>query len=283
MTTIANQPPNPERVYERCQFEMHDAPEDVKGYALLLCLTTGELITNDTLMNAIQMGMNMLPRVAPTGGDRVRITELLTDEVRHCYMNDHLARALGGDPSAIDYFSPSAEGLARAFGQDPGVTTSMTELPGAESLLAIPQLITDGMTQGMSGQGSYLWSLFAVFNMCIDRAASMMIEDSLNGSFGPLARMNGSIAVDEAGHAQTGFHHLREVCRTEEGRREAQVALDAIWPVSLTMFDMMRPQQAADLLRLGLLDHTHAELKTKYINVTVPLLEGLDLGVPTAA
>ena len=85
-----------------------------------------------------------------------------------------------------------------------------------------------------------------------------------------------------SGHAQTGFHHLREVCRTAAGRQEAQVALDAIWPVSLAIFDMMPPPAAALLIRLGLLDHTHAELKEHDIAVTAPLLEGLGLCVPTA-
>jgi hypothetical protein len=304
MTTTATEFVKPERIYEPLQFELHDAPEDVKGYSLLAALCTGELITNDTLMDAITMGFNMLPRLAPTPGDRVRITELLTDEVRHCYMNDHLARALGGDPAALDYFSASglATGVTAAAppfllaqiadhvetDSDESEEQDASSAPlvhTGEGLAALPQLITKGMGGAMTGgdSGSYLWTLFAVFNTCIDRAAGILIHDTINSSFAPLARMNRGISVDEAGHAQAGFHHLRDVCATTEGRDEAQAALDAIWPVSIALFETLPPEGVAESVRLGLLEHTHAELKAKYIDAAVPLLDGLGLCVPSAA
>jgi 1,2-phenylacetyl-CoA epoxidase catalytic subunit len=234
----------PEPIYTPLQFELDDAPDDVKQHALTLTLFTGEVFTIPGIIDSVLATRARAEALAPTPADFVRINELFTDELRHFYMYDGLARELGFDPSTIDL--ASYEGFSEAHFKE------------VEN-----------------------WADMSAYNMLIDRFAGMLLADSNDASFAPLARINRTIATDEAGHAQTGYHHIRSLCETSQGKEEAQVAINCRWAGALAMRKLLPVEVETDMIRLGLRKKYGFELMDEFIATTTPLIENLGLKVPS--
>ena len=84
--------------------------------------------------------------------------------------------------------------------------------------------------------------------------------------------------VDAYGHVK-----LRDMVRTEEGRAEAQAAIDRWYPRGLDMFGRANSRRAARYQHWGLKRRSNETARTEYMAEVAPLIEGLGLTVPNAA
>jgi 1,2-phenylacetyl-CoA epoxidase catalytic subunit len=241
MTTMNQQ--KPLRKYAAGQFEASTMPadEEYRGAIIRLIRETGELASNPEYIKHTSL-LPELVKMGPTPADRVRMAEYYADEMRHGYIFEGLLNELGVDTT------------------DPSMYTSIEAL--------------NLMTEISS------WESLAVFNTLFDRAGGMQLQNYETSSYAPLQRTGVFVARDEAGHAAMGVQHLRNSCRTAEGRQVAQEALDYWYPISLDMFGTTNGKRQWRYIEMGLKTKSNAELRQEFIEEVDPLLESLGLTVP---
>lgn len=233
----------PMRKYAPGQFEANTMPDDeeYRQAVIKLIAETGELASNPEYIRHTSL-LPQLVKLGPTPADRVRMAEYYADEMRHGYIFEGLLQELGVDTT------------------DPSMYTSI------EALNLMGEIKT--------------WESLAVFNTLFDRAGGMQLQNYETSSYAPLQRTGVFVARDEAGHAAMGVQHLRNSCRTEEGRARAQEALDYWYPISLDMFGTSKGKRQWRYIEMGLKTKTNDELRQEFIDEVDPLLESQGLTVP---
>lgn len=125
------------------------------------------------------------------------------------------------------------------------------------------------------------WGEHAALCALTDRVGCFQQEEQLDCSYLPYAE---SIRTEyfpfEKRHAGRGRHWLQELCRTEEGRREAQTAVDVWWPRALDMFGRSDSQRQYRFIYYRLKERTNEERRQAYIEVVGAELAKLGLTVP---
>lgn len=233
----------PLRKYSPGQFEAKTLPADDEYRAAVVYLLkeTGELASNPEFIRHTSR-IPELVKLGPSPADRVRMAEYYADEMRHGYIFEGLLRELGVDTT------------------DPSMYTSIEAL----------NLMADIKT----------WESLAVFNTLFDRAGGMQLHNYETSSYAPLQRAGVFVARDEAGHAAMGVQHLRNSCRTNEGRAECQTALNYWYPIALDMFGTTHGKRQWRYIEMGLKTKTNNELREEFIAEVDPLMESLQLVVP---
>src|SRR6188474_1390047 len=74
------------------------------------------------------------------------------------------------------------------------------------------------------------WPEFCVIKMLADLAEILQVEDLLHCSFVPLRNVGRMTMPEEKFHAAFGKDFCTELCKTDEGRREVQQAIDDYAP-----------------------------------------------------
>jgi ring-1,2-phenylacetyl-CoA epoxidase subunit PaaA len=240
MTTAVEKPM---RIYGPGQFEAATLPDhdDYRNAIVKLLKETGEMSSNPEYMRHTKE-LAAFVDMAPAPADRVRIAAYYADEMRHGYIFEGLLTELGVDTT------------------DPSMYTSI------EALNLLGEIRT--------------WESLAVFNALLDRAGGMQLLDYVDSSYGPLARAGVFVGRDERGHAAMGLQHLRDACRTEEGRARAQEALHYWYPIALDMFGTSTGKRQWKYIEWGLKTKSNEELRQEYIAEVGPVLEACGLTVP---
>ena len=99
----------------------------------------------------------------------------------------------------------------------------------------------------------------------------------------PLDRALPRIIQEEKTHVGYGHVKLRDMVRTEEGRAQAQAAVDRWYPRGLDMFGLANSTRASRYQHWGLKRRSNETARAEYIAEAAPLIEGLGLTVPDAA
>lgn len=232
----------PARIYHPGQFEAHNIPEgEYRDLVVRLCRETGEMASNPEYIKQVKKLVGFVD-LGPTAADRVRIAAYYADEMRHGYI---------------------FEGLLHELDED---TTDPTQYSSIEALNLLGDIDT--------------WESLAVYNTLMDRAGGMCLLDYETSSYAPLARAGMFVGRDERGHAAMGQQHLEAACKSEEGRRIAQEALEHWWPVAMAMFGRSESKRQWRYLELGLKTKTNDEMRQAFIDEITPLLERAGLEVP---
>lgn len=100
------------------------------------------------------------------------------------------------------------------------------------------------------------------------------------GSYKPFARIFEKIIKDEHVHIAHGFRIVKNACKSEGGRAEAQKALDRFWPMALDLFGRSDSYRSKLYLKWGMRRTANEELRRAYIKRMRPRLEHLGLVVP---
>ena len=124
------------------------------------------------------------------------------------------------------------------------------------------------------------WIDLAWFHALIDRVGLYVGVEWVGSPYEPLAEASPQLEADEIFHTKSGFLHLREICATPEGKAAAQERLHKWWPAALDMFGKSTSTNAPIYVKWGIKQHTHEELRQKYIVEAVPEIERLGLVVP---
>ena len=124
------------------------------------------------------------------------------------------------------------------------------------------------------------WCDVAWFHALIDRVGLYVGIEWMASTYEPLAKVSPRLEREEQFHADTGIRHLRQIVKTEDGRREAQDLLHKWWPAGLDMFGRSDSKNSETYVKWGIKTQTNEELRQQYIRETVPLIEALGLDVP---
>lgn len=124
------------------------------------------------------------------------------------------------------------------------------------------------------------WVDISWFHALIDRVGLYVGIEWMSATYEPLAKVSPRLEREEQFHADTGFKHLQDIVRTEDGRRQAQDLLHKWWPAALDMFGRSKSKNSDIYVKWGIKVHGNEELRQMYIAETVPLIEALELDVP---
>lgn len=216
----------PVRRYAPHQFEASTIPDgDYFDSVVRLLRETGELASNPEYIRHVKELADMVD-LGPSTADRVRMAAFYADEMRHGYVFEGVLQELGVD------------------------TTSPEMYTSIEALNLINTIKT--------------WADLAVFNTLLDRAGGCQLLDYAESSYAPLARAGVYVGRDERGHAAMGLQHLRDVCRTREGRAEAQRSVERWYPISLDMFGTSTGRRQWKYIEYGLKTKSNEQLRNEF-------------------
>lgn len=124
------------------------------------------------------------------------------------------------------------------------------------------------------------WIDVAWFHALIDRVGLYVGVEWVGSSYEPLAQVAPGLESDEEFHTRAGFLHLKEICKTPEGKAAAQERLHKWWPAALDMFGRADSKNSPAYVKWGIKSHTNEELRQRYIREAIPEIEKLNLQVP---
>lgn len=124
------------------------------------------------------------------------------------------------------------------------------------------------------------WIERGFFSFLGEAAVLEVLKEMEQSSYRPIAEMCPSVIAEERVHVAHGKRIVREYCRTESGRAEAQRALLRWWPVALDTFGVSASGRSALYVKWGLRMYSNEEARRRFIALTVPKLQELGLEVP---
>lgn len=228
----------------RDKIEAPDAPKMPAEYQALLKRVLR--IQADCEIGGPHLYVKQWLLTAPSADDQWMLAKVAGEEIDHFRKINRLLNELGEDASELMYVEKSRRGL-EAFRQ------------------TMPT-----------------WADVAAFGFLIDRVGQYQLEEFVDCSYAPLERTLPRIIQEEKTHVGYGYVKMRDLVRTEEGRDQAQAALDRWYPRGLDMFGRASSRRAARYLHWGLKRRSNEAARTEYIAEVTPLIEGLGLTVPDA-
>lgn len=124
------------------------------------------------------------------------------------------------------------------------------------------------------------WAERGFFAFISEAAAFAQIEEFSQSSYKPIADMTEKILRDEKGHIAHGFRIVRDMCKSEAGKAEAQHALNRMWAATLDLFGRSDSARSAAYVRWGLRRLPNGEARRRFAAATRPKIEKLGLTVP---
>jgi len=128
------------------------------------------------------------------------------------------------------------------------------------------------------------WADWAVFGFLIDRVGQYQLDEFVNCSYLPLARQlppfDSQILEEEKGHVQYGLLKAAELCRTEDGKKRVQSAVDKWFIIALDMFGKSDSWRDERYIDWGLKRRTNSEARAQYLAEVTPVIQKLGLVVP---
>jgi len=154
---------------------------------------------------------------------------------------------------------------------------------GLADELGIPAEATDPKVKrplSIFGFPLKTWPEFCVIKMLADLAEILQVEDLLHCSFVPLRNIGRITMPEEKFHAQFGKDFCTELCKTEDGRREVQQAIDDYTPYLPQFFGAAVSKNNETYRKYGLKERTNAEMREDFLNRARAVVESLGLRFP---
>ena len=124
------------------------------------------------------------------------------------------------------------------------------------------------------------WGDVAVFGFLMDRVGRYQLEEFIDCSYKPLEDILPDIMREEEGHVNYGTAKLVELCRTEDGRAEAQEAVDRWYPLALDSFGQSESKRSERYIHWGLKRRTNGQQRAEFIEEVRPLIAKMGLREP---
>ncbi len=166
----------------------------------------------------------------------------------------------------VDHYMRGAK-ILHDLGVD---TTFMLKTPLQERQLYGTEAVKDINT----------WAERGFFSFLGEAAVLEQLKEMLESSYKPIAEMAVPVIKDEKVHVAHGYRIIRDMCQTEEGRAEAQTALNRMWAVALDVFGKSDSVRSRLYLKWGLRKYSNEEARQRFIKMAAPKLEALGLTVP---
>ena len=124
------------------------------------------------------------------------------------------------------------------------------------------------------------WGEMGAFGCLIDRVGQFHLEDFGECSYLPVARIIPRILREEKMHIAHGEKILRDLCKTPEGKLEAQAAVDKMYPRGLDMFGRSDSRRSEQFRKWGIKGRRNAESRQAYRDTVDPAIVALGLTLP---
>ena len=124
------------------------------------------------------------------------------------------------------------------------------------------------------------WGEMGAFGCLIDRVGQFHLEDFGNCSYLPVARLIPRILKEERMHIEHGERILRTLCETEQGKEEAQAAVNKMYPSGLDMFGKSDSTRSDQFREWGIKTRTNSESRKAYKDTVDPVIIELGLELP---
>ncbi len=154
---------------------------------------------------------------------------------------------------------------------------------GLADELGIPPEATDPSVKrplSIFGFDLKSWPEFCVIKMLADLAEILQVEDLLHCSFVPLRTIGRVTMPEEKFHAQFGKDFCAELCKTEDGRRDVQQAIDDYAPYLPQFFGASGSKNNETYRKYGLKERRNEEMRADFLNRARAVVEALDLRFP---
>lgn len=181
---------------------------------------------------------------APTAEDLWKLGKTATEEVDHFRKMNHLLNELGHDATWV-VWRPREDRYVEAFRAD---------MP--------------------------TWGDVSAFGFLMDRVGRYQLEEFIDCSYQPLAEVLPDIMKEEEGHVNYGTVKLLQLCRTPEGRAEAQEAVNRWLPLALDSFGNSESRRSERYIHWGLKRRTNRQQREEFLAEVKPLFAKMNLELP---
>ena len=127
------------------------------------------------------------------------------------------------------------------------------------------------------------WEDFSVFGFLIDRVGRFQLEEFIDCTYLPLARVveDPDIIREEEGHVDFGTNCTAEfAAKGGESKERIQKAVDYWYAKGLDMFGNSNSRRSERYRHWGLKRRTNTQARQEYIREVNPLIEAMGLSVP---
>ena len=124
------------------------------------------------------------------------------------------------------------------------------------------------------------WPEFCVIKMLADLAEILQVEDLLHCSFVPLRNIGRVTMPEEKFHAQFGKDFCIELCKTPEGRREVQQAIDDYAPYLPQFFGAAGSKNNETYRKYALKERKNEEMREDFLTRATAIVESIGLRLP---
>ena len=124
------------------------------------------------------------------------------------------------------------------------------------------------------------WPEFCVIKLLADLAEILQVEDLLHCSFVPLRNIGRVTMPEEKFHAQFGKDFSSELCKTEDGKKQVQQAIDAYVPYLPLFFGASGSKNNEIYRKYGLKERKNEEMRVDFLNRAKSVVESLGLRFP---
>ncbi|MCC7046079.1 MAG: phenylacetate-CoA oxygenase subunit PaaI [Alphaproteobacteria bacterium] len=124
------------------------------------------------------------------------------------------------------------------------------------------------------------WAEFCVIKLLADMAEIIQVEDLSTCSFHPLRNLARMTMPEERFHAQFGREFCTELCKTGDGRKAVQDAIDRYFPMVPAFFGKDGSVNNAQFRQFGIKQRRNEEMRVDYVKRARQLVEELGLRLP---
>jgi phenylacetate-CoA oxygenase PaaI subunit len=127
------------------------------------------------------------------------------------------------------------------------------------------------------------WSDFVATNFLLDTALTTFFEAAQESSYEPLRQRARKIVHEERIHQMHGEGWVRRLAKAGGAVRATLIAsLQRLWDETLCWFGPNDDPTMQQLYAEGILDATPDELRSRYLQKIMPILNSLDIDVPVS-
>jgi len=126
------------------------------------------------------------------------------------------------------------------------------------------------------------WIEFLMVKAIVDLGEIVMVDDLMESSYLPLKELSIKTLPEERFHTGFGRRRLQDVCKTEEGRAEAQLAAGKLYPVMLQFFGGSVSRNNELYRKWRIKRRTNDEMRADYTARVDEVLTDLGLHLPAA-
>jgi ring-1,2-phenylacetyl-CoA epoxidase subunit PaaA len=200
---------------------------------------------------------------APTVHERVLVSQMVKDEMRHAHVIYKILDDLGENTHA--------HMLSHDFDY---------RIPEDEQQIGFKRMKDDYRVNIFYYQINY-WHDYILFNFLMDRGAGHQLEDTFESSYLPWKRAIESIYKEETMHLAHGDKWIKILGEDPKERDFLQQRLNLWWPRVMNVFGNTKGLSNDIYMKLGLKKRTNQDVRNAFVKEINTLCDEVGLVVPS--